>query len=221
MMMRPGSPTTFSNFDHLDHTLPKAAGFPAEAVVRTDRKGVRFPSEIIAGHLDVFADGRAKELLITPNGVRIVWLLAEADRARYGVFRQAEFGDAATRSGARSRDCCASASALREAINRSRTAGRMTSPARLPRTGESVSRSWRGDRPAGKRPCPAARAGARPAIPVLHGGAGLGHRQDRAARCELHRPPCRRLPDLCAVGSGCLQDRPDSPRAMGAQRAPR
>jgi hypothetical protein len=25
--------------------------------------------------------------------VRMVWLLAEADRARYGVFRQAEFGD--------------------------------------------------------------------------------------------------------------------------------
>ena len=62
--------------------------------MRTDRKGVRFPHEIIAGHLDIFADGRAKELLITPNGVRIVWLLAEADRARYGVFRQAEFGDA-------------------------------------------------------------------------------------------------------------------------------
>ena len=51
-----------------------------------------FPSETIAGHLDVFSDGRAKELLITPNGIRIVWLLAEADRARYGVFRQAEFG---------------------------------------------------------------------------------------------------------------------------------
>ena len=36
-----------------------------------------------AGHLDVFCDRRAKELLITRNGVRIVWLLAEADRARY------------------------------------------------------------------------------------------------------------------------------------------
>ncbi len=38
MMMRPGAPTTFSNFDHLEHTLPKVAGFPAEAVVRTDRR---------------------------------------------------------------------------------------------------------------------------------------------------------------------------------------
>ena len=90
MMVRPGSATTFSNFDHLPYTLPPFAGLPAEAVVRTDRKGVRFPQQIIADHLDLFAEGRAKELLITPNGVRIVWPLAEADRARDGVFRQAE-----------------------------------------------------------------------------------------------------------------------------------
>ncbi|MBN9222330.1 MAG: hypothetical protein J0I79_30695 [Mesorhizobium sp.] len=92
MMMRPGSPTTFSNFDHLEHTLPKAPGFPLEAVLRTDRRGTRFPQGIIADHLEPFSDGRAKELLITPKGVRIVWLLAEAERARYGVFRQAAFG---------------------------------------------------------------------------------------------------------------------------------
>jgi hypothetical protein len=118
MMMRPGSPTTFSNFDLLDHTLPTPAGFPAEAVVRTDRGGVRFPGDIIAGHLDVFSNPRAKELLVTPNGVRIVWLLAEADRARYGVFRQAEFGGAALDPALIGR-LLASASSLHDAINRS------------------------------------------------------------------------------------------------------
>ncbi len=117
MMMRPGSPTTFSNFDHLDHTLAKTAEFPAEAVVRTDRKGVRFPQDLIADHLDIFAEGRAKELLITPNGVRIVWLLAEAERARYGVFRQAAFGDVRLDPVLIER-LLASASALRDAINR-------------------------------------------------------------------------------------------------------
>ncbi|WP_292205448.1 hypothetical protein [Mesorhizobium sp.] len=116
MMMRPGSPTTFSNFDHLDHTLPKATGFPAEAVLRTDRETVGFPLDIIADHLDMFADGRAKELLITPNGVRIVWLLAESERARYGVFRQAEFGDSRFDPVLIER-LLASASALRDAIN--------------------------------------------------------------------------------------------------------
>lgn len=118
MMMRPGSPTTFSNFDHLDHTLPKSSAFPAEAVLRTDRRGVRFPLETIAGHLGIFSEGRAKELLITPKGVRIVWLLAEAERARYGVFRQAEFGDA-TLDPALIGRLLVSVSALRDAINKS------------------------------------------------------------------------------------------------------
>lgn len=117
MMMRPGSPTTFSNFDHLDHPLPKNSALPAEAVVRTDRKGVRFPQEIIADHLGIFSEGRAKELLITPNGVRIVWLLAEAERARYGVFRQAEFGDA-TLEPALIERLLEAASTLRDTINR-------------------------------------------------------------------------------------------------------
>jgi hypothetical protein len=118
MMMRPGSPTTFSNFDHLQHTLPKAPGFPAEAVLRTDRRGTRFPQGIIAGHLEPFSEGRAKELLITPGGVRIVWLLAEAERARYGVFRQAAFGDAQI-DPTLIQQLLVSLSELRDAINRS------------------------------------------------------------------------------------------------------
>ncbi|WP_292146856.1 hypothetical protein [Mesorhizobium sp.] len=117
MMMRPNSATTFSNFDHLPHTLPKVLGFPADAVLRTDRKGVAFPQDLIASHIDIFAEGRAKELLITPNGVRIVWLLAEAERARYGVFRQAAFGDAGLDPGLIER-LLEAASALRQAINR-------------------------------------------------------------------------------------------------------
>ncbi|MEO5757971.1 MAG: hypothetical protein ABIQ51_14075 [Mesorhizobium sp.] len=117
MMMRPGSPTTFSNFDHLGHTLPKPGNFPVEAVVRTDRKGAHFPQDVIAGHLDLFSEGRAKELLVTPQGVRIVWLLAEADRARYGVFRQAAFDSAALDPALLDRLLTA-ASTLRDSINR-------------------------------------------------------------------------------------------------------
>lgn len=117
MMMRPGSPTTFSNFDHLPHTLPKVLGFPAEAVLRTDRKGVAFPQDVIAAHAGIFAEGRAKELLITPKGVRIVWLLAQADRARYGVFRQAAFGDARLDPALLGK-LLEAASSTRDAINR-------------------------------------------------------------------------------------------------------
>lgn len=92
MMMRPAGPTTFSNFDHLPHTVPLPEGFPEHAVIRTDDAGAALPAHIIKPHAASFFDTRAKELLITGNGLRIVWLLAEAERVRYGVFRQAEFG---------------------------------------------------------------------------------------------------------------------------------
>lgn len=116
MMMRPGSATTFSNFDHLAHTLPKTTALPAEAVLRSDRRGIAFPQDLIAAHAGIFAENRAKELLIMPKGVRIVWLLAEAERARYGVFRQAAFGDARIDPALIER-LLEVASTLREAIN--------------------------------------------------------------------------------------------------------
>lgn len=92
LMMRPAGPSTFSNFDHLPHTLGNQEGFPEHAVIRTDNTGDVLPTSLIEPHLEPFFGPRAKELLITPNGLRIVWLLAEAERARYGVLRQAEFG---------------------------------------------------------------------------------------------------------------------------------
>lgn len=93
LMMRPAGPTTFSNFDHLPHTLEPQEGFPEQAVIRTDNAEDVLPAPLIAPQLEPFFGPRAKELLITQTGVRIVWLLAEAERARYGVLRQAEFGE--------------------------------------------------------------------------------------------------------------------------------
>jgi len=93
LMMRPAGPTTFSNFDLLPFTVERPAGYPEHAVLRTDDSGHLLPAHVVAPHLDVFLDTHAKELLITPNGLRLVWLLAEASRARYGVFREADFGD--------------------------------------------------------------------------------------------------------------------------------
>jgi hypothetical protein len=93
LMMRPAGPTTFSNFDHLPHTLDPQEGFPEQAVIRTDDAEDVLPASLIEPHLEPFIGPRAKELLITENGLRIVWLLAEAERARYGVLRQAEFGE--------------------------------------------------------------------------------------------------------------------------------
>jgi hypothetical protein len=92
-MMRPAGTTTFSNFDLLPHTLALPGGFPEGGALRTDDVVRAPPASWLAGHLDIFEQPRAKELLVAPQGLRLVWLLAEADRARYGVFRQAEFGD--------------------------------------------------------------------------------------------------------------------------------
>ena len=92
MMMRPAGPTTFSNFDHLPDTLQHPEGFPEHSVIRTDDADEVLPASLIKPHLAPFFGPHAKELLITENGLRIVWLLAEAERARYGIFRQAEFG---------------------------------------------------------------------------------------------------------------------------------
>lgn len=122
MMMRPNAPTTFSNFDRLPHRLPKPAGFPAEAILRSDRAGgAGRRLAALGARLDLFAHPAAKELLITPNGVRIVWLVAEADRARYGVFRQAVF-DGATIDPDLVRHLCDAAADIRDALNRERVA---------------------------------------------------------------------------------------------------
>jgi hypothetical protein len=94
MMMRPAGPTTFSNFDGLPFTVERPPDFPEHAVLRTDNPDQLLPSHVVAPHLVPFFGPGPKELLITPSGIRMVSLLAEADRARYGVFRQADFGGA-------------------------------------------------------------------------------------------------------------------------------
>lgn len=95
LMMRPTGPTTFSNFDHLPVTVGRPPDFPEHAVVRTDDPEHLLPARVVAPHLGSFFNARAKELLISPNGIRMVIQMAEADRARYGVFRQADFGETA------------------------------------------------------------------------------------------------------------------------------
>ncbi len=121
MMARPNSATTFSNFELLPHNVKVPAGFPEFAAVRTDKTDARLPLDVIQAHLGIFNNSKAKELLITPNGVRIVVLAAEADRARYGVFRQADFSDFQL-DGATVEKLVAACSLIRQDINRSREA---------------------------------------------------------------------------------------------------
>lgn len=93
LMMRPAGTSSFSNFDHLPFTEPTPHDFPKDAVIRTDDAEDMPDLKIISRHLALFHSRYGKELLITPKGLRVVLLAGEADRARYGVFRQADFGD--------------------------------------------------------------------------------------------------------------------------------
>jgi hypothetical protein len=93
LMMRPTGPATFSGFDFLPVTMVKPVGFPEYAVIRTDNESAPYPADEVRPHLIEFIADRGKELLISPKGLRVVLQLAESDRARYGVFREANFGD--------------------------------------------------------------------------------------------------------------------------------
>ena len=92
LMMRPAGPSTFSNFDFLDHVVATPSNFPTHAMIRTDDP-LKLPAiEKILPHLNLFFGPKGKELLVSPKGLRIVVQAAEADRARYGVLREANFG---------------------------------------------------------------------------------------------------------------------------------
>ncbi len=92
LMMRPSGPSTFSNFDFLTTTVPTPAHFPTHAVIRTDDPSNLFALDRVLPFLEIFQGRLGKELLISPKGLRIVVQAAEADRARYSVLREADFG---------------------------------------------------------------------------------------------------------------------------------
>jgi hypothetical protein len=84
----------YSPSAELPHRLEPRAGWPADAMVRTDNQG-RLPDlAVLDRHIGMFQEPPTKELLITPKGVRIVRMLEQAKRAEYLVTRQAEFEDA-------------------------------------------------------------------------------------------------------------------------------
>ena len=91
MMLRPAGPSTFSNFDFLPVILKTPTGFPEQAVLRSDEEQAPFDLNLLRPTLAFFKNPRAKELLATPNGLRFVEQLDEADRARYLVVREARF----------------------------------------------------------------------------------------------------------------------------------
>ena len=91
MMLRPAGASTFSNFDFLPIIIPTPFGFPEQAVIHSDDEKSPFDLDLLRPVLSFFKNPRAKEFLATPNGLRLVTQLGEAERARYLVAREARF----------------------------------------------------------------------------------------------------------------------------------
>jgi hypothetical protein len=91
MMLRSAGPTTFSNFDFLPVMIPTPTDFPSQAVLHSDEDHAPFDLNLLKPILSFFKNPRAKKLLATPNGLRLVTQLGEAERARYLVAREARF----------------------------------------------------------------------------------------------------------------------------------
>lgn len=92
LMARPSGNEPFSRFADLPQTLPRPAFLPDTVAVRSDNSRLVPPERLIARLGAVFANPRIKEALISPKGLRIVFLAEEADRGRFLIFRDAEMG---------------------------------------------------------------------------------------------------------------------------------
>lgn len=75
-----------------DHVLPLPQGWPEHLTIKSDDPDAVPPRSLLNRHIEVFADERVKELLVTPHGVRLVRQAAQASRAEYLVLRQSLFG---------------------------------------------------------------------------------------------------------------------------------
>lgn len=96
-MMRPTGSELFSRFGNLPVQLATPPGFPADLAVRTDDPDQVPQGAVLEAVQSAFFSAHVKEVLLSPRGLRIVWLAEEADRSRYLIFRDAELG--ATRLG--------------------------------------------------------------------------------------------------------------------------
>lgn len=91
-MMRPTGSEVFSRFGALPVQSVTPPGFPDDLAVRTDNPADMPNGELLQSVRAAFFSPLVKEVLLSPRGLRIVWLAEEADRSRYLIFRDAELG---------------------------------------------------------------------------------------------------------------------------------
>jgi hypothetical protein len=91
LMMRPLGSEFFSPHDSLAHRIETPADWPERAILRSDDPAGLPPLHLLDAHVGLFEQGEAKELVVAPKGVRIVWQADEAERSDFLLLRQARF----------------------------------------------------------------------------------------------------------------------------------
>ena len=92
VMLRATGGETFSKFGDLPAEVAVPDGFPDGCTIRSDA-AADWPSAALIGRYMAGLDAaRLKEVVVAPTGLRVVWLVEEADRGRYLLFRDAEMG---------------------------------------------------------------------------------------------------------------------------------
>ena len=91
LLMRGTGSEGFTNFHRLRHTPLIQNAMPEGVVARADDPEVDWALDALSPHLDFFQDLRAKELIISPTGLRLTRHIADSTRANYLVYRQARF----------------------------------------------------------------------------------------------------------------------------------
>lgn len=92
VMLRPTGMESFSHFSSLPVQVPVPAGFPEDCAIRADAPGAVPYVGLIREVFEGVDTDRLKEVLVTPKGVRLVFLAEEAARGRYLLYRDAEMG---------------------------------------------------------------------------------------------------------------------------------
>jgi hypothetical protein len=92
-LMRPDGNEFYSPNREMAHRCTIPPSWPQNALFCADQDEDDLETRLDA-HMTLFADPRAKELVASPHGVRLVYQVAQAERAHYLVLRQARFENA-------------------------------------------------------------------------------------------------------------------------------
>jgi hypothetical protein len=91
VLMRPLGTEYYSPSADLPERIPLPSGWPREAILCTSDRSTAPELDRLRPHLALFDDPKMKELVITPEGTRLVYQLDQAERPYYMVMRQVKF----------------------------------------------------------------------------------------------------------------------------------